>query len=107
MNEPENPVLSQRFIITEDVAGINISAHRPRMTADINTSQQVDFTVNISAVRINDPYRDVYAFILQNGRWNNAKRNLKPDLSATMSLNTVHYLKRISFREEMNSGISI
>ena len=68
LNEPENPVLSQRFIITEDTAKINISAHRPRMTADVNTSQQVDFSVNIFRVKINDPYRDVYAFILQNGQ---------------------------------------
>ena len=86
MGEPENPVLSQRFIITEDLAGINISAHRPRMTADINTHQQIDFTVNLSAVRISDPYRDVYAFILQNGRWNNAKRNLKPEFFSSNEL---------------------
>lgn len=86
MNEPENPVLSQRFIVTEDVAGINISAHRPRMTADINTNQQVDFTINFSAIRINDPYRDIYAFILQNGRWNNAKKNLKPEFYSNNEL---------------------
>jgi len=86
LNEPENPVLSQRFVITEDVAGINISAHRPRMTADVNTNQQIDFTVNISSVRINDPFRDVYAFILQNGRWNNSKRNLKPDFLGSNEL---------------------
>jgi Type 9 secretion system plug protein 1st domain len=86
LNEPENPVLSQRFIITEDVAGINISAHRPRMTADVNTNQQIDFTVNISSIRINDPYRDVYAYILQNGRWNNAKRNLKPEFFGSNEL---------------------
>jgi len=86
MNEPENPVISQRFIITEDVVKINISAHRPRMTADINTSQQVDFSVNISSFRINDPYRDVFAFILQNGRWNNAKRNLKPEFVSANEL---------------------
>jgi hypothetical protein len=86
MNEPDNPVLSQRFIITEDVAGINIAAHRPRMTADINTNQQIDFTVDFSNVRITDPYRDVYAFVLQNGRWNNAKRNLKPEFYSNNEL---------------------
>lgn len=78
-NEPENPVLTQRFSVTEDAAGINIQTHRPRMTADLNTNQQVDFTVDYSRISINDPYRDIYAFILQNGRWNNAKRNLKPE----------------------------
>jgi hypothetical protein len=83
MNDPEKPVLHQRFVITEDVAGIKISAHRPRMTADLNTGQQIDFTADISSVRINDPYRDIFACILQNGRWNNAKMNLKPEFANT------------------------
>ena len=78
-NDPENPVLTQRFIVTEDAVGIKIQTHRPRMTADLNTNQQVDFTVDYSRVSINDPYRDIFAFILQNGRWDNAKRNLKPE----------------------------
>jgi len=86
MNEPDNPVLSQRFLIAEDLAGINITAHRPRMTADINTSQQVDFTVNFSAVKINDPYMDIFAFILQNWRWNNTKTNLKPEFYSNNEL---------------------
>jgi hypothetical protein len=85
-NEAESPVLTQRFIITEDNAGITISAHRPRMTADINTNQQIDFTVDLSNIRISDPYRDVYAFILQNGRWNNAKTNLKPEFFSNNEL---------------------
>jgi len=77
--QPGNPVLTRRFIITEDAVSINVQTHRPRMTADLNTSQQVDFNVDYSRVKINDPYRDIYAFILQNGRWQNAKMNLKPE----------------------------
>jgi hypothetical protein len=77
--KPEEPVLTQRFIITEDAAKIDITVHRPQMVKDNNSYQQVDFTVNHSGVNINDPFRNVYAFILQNGRWDNAKRNLKPD----------------------------
>jgi hypothetical protein len=79
VDKPGEPVLTQRFIITEDAVKINITAHRPQMTKDNNTHQQVDFTVNYSGLNINDPFRNVYAFILQNGRWDNAKRNLKPD----------------------------
>ena len=78
-NEPDKPVITQWFIVTEDIAGIDIQAHRPRMTADLNANQQVDFTVNYSQLNVNDPYRDIFAFILQNGRWSNAKRNLKPE----------------------------
>jgi hypothetical protein len=78
-DKPEEPVITQRFIITEDAAAIKVTAHRPQMTKENNTHQQVDFTVNCTGLSINDPYRNVYAFILQNGRWDNAKRNLKPD----------------------------
>jgi hypothetical protein len=78
-DKPEEPVITQRFIITEDAASIKVTAHRPQMTKENNTHQQVDFTVNCTGLSINDPYRNVYAFILQNGRWDNAKRNLKPD----------------------------
>lgn len=86
-DQPDKPVLCQRFIITEDAAGISITAHRPRMTADIDRNQQIDFNVNYGSLSINDPYRDIYAFILQNGRWNNAKRNLKPEFYGNNMLN--------------------
>jgi Domain of unknown function (DUF5103) len=75
----QEPAITQRFIVTEDAIKIEITAHRPQMTKDNNTHQQVDFVVNYAGLSINDPYRDVFAFILQNGRWDNAKRNLKPD----------------------------
>ncbi len=85
-DKPEEPVITQRFIITEDAASIKVTAHRPQMTKENNTHQQVDFTVNCTALNINDPYRNVYAFILQNGRWDNAKRNLKPDFYGNTEL---------------------
>ncbi len=77
--KPDEPVITQRFVITENAAEINVSAHRPLMTKENNTHQQVDFTVNYSGLNIYDPYRNIYAFILQNGRWNISKKNLKPD----------------------------
>jgi len=79
VEKPEEPAITQRFIITEDASQIIVTAHRPQMTKDNNTHQQVDFTVNYGTQSITDPFRNVYAFILQNGRWDNAKRNLKPD----------------------------
>ncbi|MCJ7447556.1 MAG: DUF5103 domain-containing protein [Bacteroidales bacterium] len=79
IGDPDKPILTQRFIITEDKVKIDVTTHRPQMTSDNNASQQVDFTVNLAGNDIIDPYRNVYAFILQNGRWNNSKKNLKPD----------------------------
>jgi hypothetical protein len=77
--ESGKPVLTRRFIVTEDIAGLRATAQRPQMTDNYNTGQEVDFTINHAGMNINDPYRDISAFILQNGQWTNAKRNLKPD----------------------------
>jgi hypothetical protein len=78
--KPEQPSITQRFIITEDAVKIDVTVHRPQIGQANNTNQQVDFTVNYTGVKINDPSRNVFACILQNGRWDNAKKNLKPDL---------------------------
>jgi Type 9 secretion system plug protein 1st domain len=76
---PENPVITQKFIVSENAVNINVTAHRPQMTKDNNTHQQLDFSVIYRGKNIIDPYRNIYATILQNGRWDNAKNNLKPD----------------------------
>ena len=85
-NSQDKPVIVHRFIVTEDAVGIKTDTHRPKMTSDNNAGQQVDFTVTLSGLKIADPYRDIYSFILQNGRWNNAKKNLKPDVSGLSEL---------------------
>jgi len=79
-DKPEEPVLTQRFIFTENAAKIDIDIHRPQMTKNYDTDQQIDFTVSYAGSNFNDPSRNIYAFILQNGRWDNAKKNLKPDV---------------------------
>ncbi len=76
---PDEPVITQRFIITEDAAKIDIDVQRPLMTKENNTHQQVDFTVFLGGISVIAPVRNVFAFILQNGRWDNAKRNLSPE----------------------------
>jgi hypothetical protein len=78
-DEPEKPVIVQRFIVTEDRVNINFRVYRPLLTAYNNTGQQFDFTVGLSGNTVTDPLKNIYCSVLQNGRWNNAKTNLKPD----------------------------
>lgn len=77
--DPDNPVLTQRFIITEDASEIQVTTHRPQLPGLLNESQQVDVTVKLQGISVTDPYRNIYTAILQNGRWDNAKMNLKSD----------------------------
>jgi hypothetical protein len=85
-DKPEEPALTCRFVVTEDATKIDVITHRPQMTKENNNLQQVDFIVNYTGLSINDPYRNVFAFILQNGRWDNAKRDLKPDFYGNYEL---------------------
>ena len=86
VDDPDKPVLTQRFFITEEAAKISSNIHRPMMTQDNNASQQIDFTIDRLGKNIIDPYRNFYAFILQNGRWDNAKKNLKPEFYSNNEL---------------------
>jgi hypothetical protein len=84
--KPDKPVLTQRFMITEETVNINVAIHKPLMNQDNNSRQQVDFTIDNIGNNIIDPYRNFYAFILQNGRWDNAKKNLKPEFYSNNEL---------------------
>ncbi|TFH35370.1 MAG: DUF5103 domain-containing protein, partial [Bacteroidia bacterium] len=83
MGEPENPVLIKRFMVSEKSVLIKPEPQRSKLTIGYDTHQQVDFTVDHPGFNIIDPNRSVFATILQNGRWDNARVNLKPDFIRT------------------------
>ena len=86
---PEKPVLTKRFMVSEEVAKIVAFAQRPLSAEYYNTGQQVNFTVDFTGLVINDPSHDISTSILQNGQWSNARTCLKPDLAGN---NEVRYL---------------
>ena len=84
--EQEKPVLTKRFMVFEESVNINVVIIRPQLTQFYNTGQQVNFTVNFSSLKSADPYREFTAVVLQNGKWINAKTNLKPDFISSNEL---------------------
>jgi len=83
---PDKPVMTKRFIITEESATVTANAHRPSLTDFYNTGQEVDFRVSFPGLRVNDPARDISSVVLQNGKWYDAKTDLQPDLSGSNEL---------------------
>ena len=75
----DKPVITRRFIISEETATITGSVSRPVSGDYFNTGQQVNFTVSFPSLKINDPARDVKNVILQNGKWYDARYNIRPD----------------------------
>ena len=84
--EPDEPIITKRFMVSEGTAEISASILRSKLTGYYLTGQQIDFRVNHSSLDILDPYNTVFSTILKNGRWDNARTNLKPDFTSNYSL---------------------
>ena len=74
----EELVFSRRFFITENSALIEGTVRRATRDAFKGENQEVSFSVLHPRLRINNPHDEVKVVIMQNGRWDNSVRNLKP-----------------------------
>ncbi len=84
--QPDNPLFSRRFMISESGATIAASVKRPSAGVYRDTHQQVDITVNISGIRAIDPHNEIFTSIMQNGRWDNKRANMKADFISSTEL---------------------
>ncbi len=86
--EPDNPVATRRFMVSEGAASIKARSVRSKLTGYYLTGQQIDFSVSFPFLSLQDPYNTVFSTILKNGRWDDARKNLKPDFTGN---NTLEY----------------
>lgn len=76
---PDDIVLTYRFLVYDDKVTIVPDFHRPSIIDDRNYKQEIDFTASYNNLKIIDVYNDIKVAIIQNGRWDNAITNLKPN----------------------------
>ena len=84
--EADKPLLSRRFMVSENAAGINAMARRADMGQYRDSHQQVDITVTTGRTRVTDPRSEIFLSVLQNGRWDVAKRDLVADFISPTEL---------------------
>ena len=77
-DEPDNLVLTRRFMIVDPKVTVNAIVNQPTVVEYRNYKQEVDFSIDKTGYTINNPYQDLKVVVQQNGRWDNAIRNLKP-----------------------------
>lgn len=74
----ENPVIVRRFMVVDTRITVKGSI---KQATDINerfTSQEVAFSIFNPNYPIIEPYRELKVVVLQNYRWDNAKKDIKP-----------------------------
>ncbi len=76
-DEGEIPILTRRFIISENVANILVKPVRSSDLSKDRFSQQFDVEVGLN-VKVENPMNDVKLTVIQNGFWDRAKKDIKP-----------------------------
>ena len=71
-------VLVRRFCVVEPLWRTEAKLVSPVAVNKLKTHHEIDFTVLHRGMRIPNPQNDVKAFVLQNGRWDNAIGPVKP-----------------------------
>ena len=77
-NDKEKVVITQRFYIVEQKVDIQGTVRRATNDPFEGSNHEIDFVITHNDVLIENPLKDVKVVLMQNGRWDNAIRNLKP-----------------------------
>lgn len=76
--DKEKVVLTKRFYIYENAVRIEGTVRRATADAFAGSNHEVDFKIHHPNLSILNPREEVKVVIMQNNRWDNAIRNLKP-----------------------------
>lgn len=76
--DKEKVRITQRFHIVEPLTKIEGTVRRATLDAFQGENQEVDFTVFHENLQINNPHEEVKVVVMQNNRWDNSIRGLKP-----------------------------
>jgi len=80
LETPDSIYLTRRFMILENKLNIEGRATPASGIEERYYKQEVDFTVNTSGLKIANPFSDLIVVVCQNGRCDNALRNLTPKM---------------------------
>ena len=78
LNEDRDVVFSRKFILYEDLVGVPLQVKRARDVRDINYKHNLDFAIKTTAINFINPLQNVKVTLLQNGNFNTAINNIKP-----------------------------
>lgn len=74
----ENLILTKRFRVYENKVEVEGNVVKPTIVKDMESKQEVDFTIHHAGYQIENPYGNLKVVLMQNNRWDNAIRDLKP-----------------------------
>jgi len=74
----KTPVITRRFMVVDSRVRITPQMVRPAKVSKTKTHQEIDFAVDHEKFPLRNPRQEIKAFVLQNGRWDNAIQEIEP-----------------------------
>ncbi len=78
LNESKEVVFSRKFVLYEDMVNVPVQVKRARNMSVIENMQDLDFSIKSNAIIFQNPLKNVKVLLMQNGRFDNAIANVKP-----------------------------
>lgn len=86
LNEDREVVFSRRFIMYEEMVSVPLQIKRARQMEDINEKHNLDFAIKSNGILFQSPLQNVKVALFQNGRFDNAIYNVKPQYTIANDL---------------------
>ena len=81
LNDDKEVVFSKKFILYEDVVSVPMTVRIARTQASLNQKQNLDFAIKTANFVFQSPLTNVKVLLLQNGRFDTAINNIKPQFT--------------------------
>lgn len=78
LNDDREVVFSRKFILYEEQVAVPVQVKRARDMAVIQEKQNLEFSIKSNAIIFQSPLQNVKVALFQNGRFDNAIYNVKP-----------------------------
>jgi len=72
------PVFETRTVIVENIVNIRAKAQKSSFVENMDLMQEITIDLNLNNLAVRDPYQDIKVVICQNGRWDNAIKDMQP-----------------------------
>ncbi|MBK8808219.1 MAG: DUF5103 domain-containing protein [Bacteroidales bacterium] len=78
MNLDDQILFEKRIIVYESNLPIDMEIKRASIVEFMDCYHEIDFSIYINSTELDNPFDNLHATLLQNGRWDNARTNVKP-----------------------------
>ncbi|MCO6147112.1 DUF5103 domain-containing protein [Flavobacterium sp. NRK1] len=78
LNDDREVVFTRRFVLYQELVGVPVQVKRARDMEVIYEKQNLDFSIKSASINFQSPLQNVKVALLQNGRFDTAIYNIKP-----------------------------